>query len=298
MNTAEARASFLAAKLGLSPLTLEMYGKILGHLERECPELPEDPEPLRWALTKAKSVWVRASWWRVWKAFFRWCRWEFNIPNPMERVERPRPPEVEMRALETEDLALVLAAAPRLRDKALLALALDAGIRAAEFGPLQVLDVTRDTIRVTGKGNRQVRVPISPETYHLLRLLANQDGRVLQSFLFPGRNGQRMSRHAVYRIVRQAMERAGIPGPKRGPHALRHSLGKGYIEDGGDMATLQEIMRHADIRTTRGYVSLDMRKVVEAHHRHSPLRAALQGAQGLLWTPNVLEEAEEVLKKT
>ncbi|KKM70433.1 hypothetical protein LCGC14_1440810 [marine sediment metagenome] len=296
MNTAEARDCFLAARLGLSPLTLEQYGNILDHLARECPELPEGPDPVRRALTKANSVWVRASWWRVWKAFFRWCRWEFNIPNPMERVERPRPPEVEMRALEPEELALVLAAATRLRDKALLAVALDAGLRASEIGGVQVLDVGPNTIRVTGKGNRQVRVPISPETYNLLRLLANQDGRVLQSFLFPGRNGQRMSRHAVYRIVRQAMERAGIPGPKRGPHILRHSLATRYIEDGGDMVTLQTIMRHQDIRTTRLYVFLNMRKVIEQHHQHSPLRSALRGAQGLLWKQEVMQEATEILK--
>lgn len=298
MNTAEARACFLAARLGLSPLTLEQYAKTLDHLVRECPELPEGPEPVRRALSKAGSVWVRVGWWRVWRAFFRWCRWEYGTPNPMDRVERPRPPEVEMRALEPEELATVLAAAPRLRDKALLALALDAGLRAAEFGDLQVLDVATTTIRVTGKGNRQVRVPISPETYHLLRLLANQDGRVLQSRLFPGRNGQRMSRHAVYRIVRQAMERAGIPGPKRGPHILRHSLGMNWVASGGDPFTLQTVMRHRDIATTRGYVRLDMSKVVEQHHLHSPLRAALRGAQGMLWTKEVVREAEEILEKT
>jgi integrase len=297
VNTAEARACFLAARLGLSPLTLEQYAKTLDHLERECPELPDGPEPVRRALTKANSVWVRASWWRVWRAFFRWCKWEYGTTNPMERVERPRPPEVEMRALEPEEMAAVLAATPRLRDRCIIALGVDCGVRGSEFGGLLVMDVASNTIRITGKGNRQVRVPISPETYQLLRLLANQDGRVLQSFLFPGRNGQRMSRHAVYRIVRQAMERAGIPGPKLGPHALRHTLGKGFIENGGDMVTLQAIMRHRDIRTTRLYVLLSMHKVVEQHHAHSPLRPALRGAQGLLWNQDVLQQVEEVLEK-
>jgi len=297
LNTAEARASFLAARLGLSPLTLQQYAKTLDHLVRECPELPEGPEPVRRALSLAGSVWVRVGWWRVWRAFFRWCKWEYGTPNPMDRVERPRPPEVEMRALEPEELATVLAAAPRLRDKALLALALDCGVRGSEFGTLRVLDMGSDTIRVFGKGSKQARIPLSPETRHLLHLLASQNGKEgPQSLLFPGRDGKPISRHAVYRIVRRCMERASIPGPKRGPHCLRHSLGMNFIASGGDAFSLRRVMRHRDISTTQQYVNLSLHQVVEQHHKHSPLRAALRGAQGMLWTQEVLREAEEILE--
>ncbi len=293
MRVQKAKKSFLGAKQDLSPRTLEQYSQALDYLERQCPKMPKKPEPIRNALNKVESIWLRAAYWSVWRAFFRWCWWEYDITNPMDRVQRPKLPDVEMRALEPEELAMVVAAANKLRDKVIVALALDSGIRASEFGGLHILDIGSDTIRVWGKGSRQLRVPISSETRHLLQLLIDQDGGGgPQSPLFPGQNGQPLSRFAVYRIVRRCMEKAGIPGPKRGPHCLRHSLGKNYVADGGDPFTLRRIMRHKNIATTQRYVNLSLRDVVDQHHQHSPLREALRGAQGVL----IKREVEEILE--
>jgi len=294
MRTEKARKNFLEAKQDLSHRTLEQYGQALNCLERECPKMPKRPEDIRKALNKAPTVWVKDAWWRVWQSFFRWCHREYDTPNPMEKVERPKLPDIEMRALEPEELAMVLAATDNLRDKAIADLALDSGVRASEFGRLQVLDVGTDTIRLWGKGNKQIRVPISPETRHLLQLLIDQDGnRGPRSPLFAGRNGQPLSRFAVYRIVRKCMERAGIPGPKLGPHCLRHSLGKAFIAAGGNPFTLQRIMRHRNIATTLKYVNLALGDVIKQHHQHSPLRDAMRGAQGVL----IKREVEKILEK-
>ena len=299
MKTRRYTTSFLEAKEGLSLRTLEQYSKALAYLERECPKIPRKAEPLRQALKKVDSIWVRDAYWRVWQVFFRWCWWEYKIPNRMERVERPKVPEVEMRSLEPEELAMVLAAADDLRDKAIVALALDSGVRASEYGRLRILDIGTDTIRVFGKGNKQVRVPISPETRHLLQLLINQDGHQgPRSLLFPGHNGQPLSRFAVYRIVRRCFEEAGITGPKLGSHCLRHSLGKGYIAAGGDAFTLQRILRHRNISTTQKYVRLAMHDIIKQHHEHSPLRDAIRGAQWNFFdNGQLVKEAEDILTK-
>jgi len=297
MRTERARRSFLEAKQDLSHRTLEQYGQALDYLERECPKMPKQPEPIRRALNKAPTIWVKASWWGAWASFFRWCHREYRTPNPMDLVDKPKLPEVEMRALEREELPLVIVAADKLRDRCVVSLALDSGIRAAEFGRLRIGDLGEDRVKVWGKGNKRISVPISPETRHLLQLMVEQDGKGKgrpQSLLFRGDNGQPLSRYAVYRIVRKCMECAGIPGPKLGPHCLRHSLGKNYIANGGDLVSLQRIMRHRNISTTRKYVNLDMDTVVEMHHQHSPLRDAIRGAQGVL----IKREVEEILEKT
>lgn len=295
MKTEKARENFLEAKQDRSPRTLEQYCYALDYLQREIPKMPKKPEPLRSALNRVESIWVRDAYWRAWSAFFRWCRWEYDIPNPMERLERPKLPEIEMRALEPEELAMVLAAAAtNLRDKAVVALALDSGVRANEFGRLRIADISTDTIRLWGKGRRQVRVPISPEARHLLQLLIDKDGQKgPRALLFAGQNGRALSRFAVYRIVRRCMERAGIQGPKLGTHCLRHSLGKAFIAAGGNPFTLQRIMRHRNIATTLKYVNLAMHTVVEQHHQYSPLRDAIRGAQGVL----LQREVEEILDK-
>ncbi len=293
MKTQKATAAFLEAKQDLSPRTLEQYRQALDCLERECHKMPKKPEPIRRALNKASTLWVRDAYWRVWKSFFQWCRWEYDTANPMERVERPKLDEIEMRVLEPEELAFVLAAADNPRDKAILALALDSGVRASEFGRLRILDIGKDTIQVWGKGRKRLWVPISPETRNLIQLVIDQDGNGgVKSLVFPGYNGQPISRFAVYRIVRQCMDRAAIPGAKRGPHCLRHSLGTNFIAAGGNPFTLQRIMRHRNIATTQKYVHLAMHTVVEQHHQHSPVRDALRGAQGVL----IRREVEQILE--
>jgi len=79
------------------------------------------------------------------------------------------------------------------------------------------------------------------------------------------------------------MVRAGITGPKLGSHTLRHTLGTNYIDNGGDAFTLQRIMRHRSINTTKKYVHVSLRKAIDAHRQFSPLRNALRGVQGLLF---------------
>ena len=293
MKTQKAQVTFLEAKQDLSPRTMEQYHQALDYLERECPDMPKKPEPIRRALNSLPTIWIKDAYWRVWKAFFRWCHIEYGTTNVMERVERPNRPDIEVMALEPEQLTVVLAAADSLRDKIIVALALDSGVRASEFGHLKVDDIGNETIRLWGKGQKQVRVPISPETYHLIDLLLQEDGQNPQGLLFCDHNGQPLSRFSIYRIVRKCMDRAGIRGSKRGPHCLRHSLGMNYIADGGDPFTLKRVMRHRNIATTEKYVNLALRTVVEQHHQHSPLRGALRGAQGVL----IKREIEEILEK-
>jgi integrase len=291
MKTHKLINAFFEAKHDLSDRTREQYQQALEYLERECPKFPSKPQPLRSALYRVSAVWVRDSYWRVWKSFFHWCWWEYDIPNPMQKVDRPDTPDIEMRALEPRDLAYVLAASSKLRDKAIISLAIDSGIRASEFGRLRIIDIGRDTIWVWGKRRKRVQVPISPETSQLLNLLIDERGKDPGTLLFTDNRGRPMSRFSVYRIVRKCMDKAGIAGPKRGPHCFRHSLGTNYIASGGDPFTLKRIMRHNNISTTQKYVNLAMRTVVEHHRQHSPLREALRASQGVL----IEREVEEIL---
>ncbi len=300
MNVEKAKNSFLQAKQDLSPRTLELYAQALDYLERECPKMPKKPEPLREALNNVQNDWVRDSYWRVWKSFFRWCWREYDIPDPMVRVQRPQLDEIEPRVLEREELAMVVAAAVNLQDKGIVSLALDSGVRASEFGRLVSADVSTSTIRVWGKGRRRVRVPISPEVRHLLQILIDHDGHSgPQALLFSGQKGQPLSRFAVYRIVRRCIDRAGIAGPKRGSHLLRHSLATNFLANGGDLSTLQRIMRHKNIATTQKYVHLAMHDVVEKHHQYSPARDAIRGAQWSFFdNSQVVKEAEVILERS
>lgn len=276
MKTEKAKAAFLEAKQGLSPRTMEHYQRALSYLELEFEELPGKPDLLRGLLNKVSTVWMRHGYWVAWCVFFKWCEVEYAFENPMVGVVKPKLPEVEMRTLDEDELARVWYATVSIRDKCVIALALDSGIRASEFERLRVSDVGQDTIRVWGKGNKQLSVPLSAETRQLLQVLIDQDGaRGGDAPLFLGESGKPLDRFGVYRLVRRCMDRAGIKGPKKGPHCLRHSLGRHHIASGGNAFTLQRIMRHTDIETTQKYVHLSLDEVIRAHRDHSPLRGLL-----------------------
>ncbi|GAI45219.1 unnamed protein product, partial [marine sediment metagenome] len=106
-----------------------------------------------------------------------------------------------------------------------------------------------------------------------------------------------ITRHLIYAIVRRALEKAGIKGPKLGPHRLRHAFGKNFLVQGGDLRSLQEIMGHADIETTQKYATLNLTDIVKKHQKFSPLKAAHAAAQESFFdTSELVREAEAIVK--
>jgi integrase/recombinase XerD len=174
------------------------------------------------------------------------------------------------------ELGWLLAAPASPRDRALVNLLVDTGLRIGEALHLNREDVLEESVLVDGKtGEREV--PISGETRRQLRELVHHGA------IFLGTKG-RMTQSGAYRVVRTALARAGIHARKRGPHTLRHTFGRQYILAGGDLVSLQRILGHTDIGTTKIYAELDLRDITAQHRRFTPLKSALAGAQSLLWS--------------
>jgi len=151
-------------------------------------------------------------------------------------------------------------------------------------------NIKQETVVVQGKtGWREV--PISDETRRFLLQIAAIS---LDDHVFHGHTGP-ITRHLIYAIVRRHMEKAGIKGPKLGSHRIRHAFGKNYLVNGGDLRSLQEIMGHADVKTTEKYASLNLTDVIEKHHRFSPLRAVHAAAQETFFKVEAVKEAEEIV---
>jgi len=154
-------------------------------------------------------------------------------------------------------------------------------------------NIKQETVLVCGKtGWREV--PISDETRELLLQVAAQS---LDEHVFHDDHRKPISRFTIYRIVREHMEKAGIKGPKLGPHRLRHAFGKNFLVEGGDLRSLQEIMGHTDVKTTQKYATLNLTDIIKKHRKFSPLRAAHAAAQESLFAAEALKEAEEILHR-
>ena len=164
------------------------------------------------------------------------------------------------------------------RDRAILELLYGTGMRVSELTELNLGNVDRDEqlVLVMGKGSRERLLPFGePAARALDRYLERERpgllsaGRRVGGALFLNTRGQRLSRMWVWRLVREAGERAGVRRPVS-PHALRHAFATHLLEGGADLAAVQDLLGHADISTTQIYTHLDSRALQAMHRAHHP----------------------------
>lgn len=296
MKTEDAIQAFIHNRRAknLRPKTIEWYSGFLRTFGRFCPELPIDPEPIEEFLMQVTGEpETRHAYYRCLKALYRLISRRQRLPNPMELIDAPRCPKKVMPTLEPRQLMQLLDLPNNLRDRALLSIFIDSGGRCAEICTLRTRNINENTIKVTGKtGEREI--PISDETRRLLLALADAEGA--GEYVFNNQRGKPLTRHGVYWIIRAYMKQAGIQGPKLGPHRIRHAFGKGYLVNGGDLRSLQEIMGHEHVSTTQKYASLNLNDVIAKHRKFSPLRSAHAAAQESFFDKDeVLKEADAIV---
>lgn len=156
------------------------------------------------------------------------------------------------------------------RDGALLELIYSCGLRASEVTALDVGHLNLDTgyVRVYGKGGKERMVPIGSVARSRLALYLNARSAA-DSALFPGRGGRRITRQAVWSIIRQNAQKAGLP-KKVYPHLLRHSFATHLLEGGADLRVVQELLGHSDISTTQIYTHVDQSRLKGIHKKFHP----------------------------
>jgi integrase/recombinase XerD len=261
---------------GDRPCTLTWYGSIVGRLAKAYKELPESVGPIEGFLGGLEvNFESRRSTIRALRAFYRWVKKRHKVRNPMLQITMPRRRKQNIYYLSTVELAWIMALPLCPRDKALVWLLIDTGVRIGEALNLSLEDIYDEYIMVDGKtGQREV--PISPEVRAQLLALGTR------SHIFWGTKGA-LGQTGAYNIVHKAFKLAGIQAKKWGPHVLRHTFGRQYILAGGDLVSLQRILGHANIATTRIYADLDLRDITIQHAKFTPLKTAQTACQGLLW---------------
>ena len=297
MQTREAIGRFMLSRkaANLKPISISFYSTKLEKFARECPTLPTKPEPIEAFLAHIEGAdETKDAYWRTLRAFFNFVSERANNPNPMRLVRRPIRDDLEMPTLEPVDLSTILAIPKSKRDQALLTLLMDTGIRASQLCGLRWQDIGTSTIRVYAK-RRLLSVPISEETRNQMLSLRRQKSRP-DDYVFRNRSGKPLTRSGVYHITSKYLREIGVTGSKVGPHRLRHTFGKQYLVEGGDLRSLQNLLGHSSIKTTERYTNLNMQNLIDKHHQFTPLKAAHKAAQGLLFDPTeVIREAEEIL---
>lgn len=192
-------------------------------------------------------------------------------PRPRSRL-RLREPRRLPRGLDAAEARALLASFRSLRDRAIAALMLLAGLRSAEVLALAVrdVDIGRGWVRVRGKGDKERSVPADPEvtgaiqTYLLVERPATE-ATALFVVAKGAHRGRPLSAAGLRRIFRYHRERAGVPAAH--PHALRHTFGTALAEAGVDLAVLQALLGHDHVDSSAAYIHLapaHLRKAFDA----------------------------------
>jgi site-specific recombinase XerD len=152
------------------------------------------------------------------------------------------------------------------RDRALMLLAIQAGLRVSEITSLNCNDITLGTgasVRCEGKGRKQRAVPLTNPVQALLRLWLRERAGHPGDPLFPTRTGRRLSRDAVaLRVTTHAATAAqrcpSLLGKRIHPHVMRHSCAMSLLQAGVDTSVIALWLGHAGVRSTDAYIHADI----------------------------------------
>jgi site-specific recombinase XerD len=152
------------------------------------------------------------------------------------------------------------------RDRALMLLAVQTGLRVSELTGLNCRDVTLGAggnVACVGKGRKQRAVPLSSPVEALLQRWLSERAGCPADPLFPTRTGRRLSRDAVaLRVSTHAAAAAkrcpSLLGKRVHPHVLRHSCAMSLLQAGVDNSVIVLWLGHAGVRSTDAYVHADM----------------------------------------
>lgn len=160
-----------------------------------------------------------------------------------------------------------------VRDSAIIELLYATAVRVGEICGLSVTDVdmSRLTIRVTGKGDKERIVPFGKPAKEAVQrwLDVRQVWSTVESgdALFLGARGRRIDARQVRRVVHRATEVAGVD---LSPHGLRHSSATHLVEGGADLRVVQDLLGHSSMGTTQIYTHVSVDRLREVHNRAHP----------------------------
>jgi len=202
---------------------------------------------------------------RAVNAYLQWLESELRVPKLKE----------EQRVLPTfrvGDIKKIVAWKPKdfcgRRLHAIMLSLVDTGCRIDELLCLKWTDVDFDNLllTVTGKGNKQRKIPFSLELRkHLCRFKHEHQ------LVFPTQHGKKLGRRDVLRDVKNICKKIAVDPPERTLHAFRHTFAVNYLRRGGSVFHLQKCLGHSSLEMTRRYANLNVQDLQAVHQKVSLL---------------------------
>ena len=221
---------------------------------------------------------------KVFRAFFKYALQEEYIKiNPCDKVPWGKEDITLIKTFSDAEVKRMLDAFNgcdymAIRNKAIIAMLVDTGIRNNELCELNVDSIFDCYINIFGKGSKERMVGISPYLQKcIIKYLNVRNGYFIHQDVgdtfFLSRSGRKLTVEAVERIVAKAGKVADVDGSIRcSPHTLRHYFAQAQLRNNLDIYSLARLMGHNNIKITQRYLqSMQDKDVIERGIRSSPI---------------------------
>lgn len=199
--------------------------------------------------------------------------------DPSLYIERPKLKKSLPRTLSMDDVSklldIELNSAFDYRNKAMLELMYGTGLRVSEIVNLELsdIDLTNCVVRVFGKGSKEREIPLGEYSIYYLKLYLERRKSMLKGKscekLFLNNHGTGMTRQGFFKNLKQLLISKGLNSDVS-PHTLRHSFATHLLNYGADLRSIQEMLGHSDIATTKIYTHVSDDKVIEDYNKYHP----------------------------
>ncbi|HIR49609.1 MAG TPA: site-specific tyrosine recombinase XerD [Candidatus Faecimonas gallistercoris] len=195
-------------------------------------------------------------------------------------ISRPKLQKRLPRSLSVEEvdrlLDITLVTPFDYRNKAMLELMYGAGLRVSELVSLTLnqVDLENGLIRIMGKGRKEREIPIGEYgIYYLTQYLDCRSQLIKyhrqEEALFLNNHGKQITRQGFFKILKKLLLEKGL-NPDVSPHTLRHSFATHLLSRGADLRSIQEMLGHSDISTTKIYTQVSDEKVANDYKKYHP----------------------------
>jgi site-specific recombinase XerD len=234
--------------MNVSPNTLKLYRYILQGFESFIDPVKATRTDIERYLSGIKangiSLGNRHAHYRVLKTFFRWLEGEHGVNSPMQNIKAPRLPKLILPSLTNEQVLEIMSKAESTRNRAIIALAVESGLRVSELANIRLEDIDFQTkvIRTLGKGNKEAYAPF---------------GELSQSYLnqwlmeyHPNGNVWGINKQGIQTMLRRLETTTGLPC---NPHTFRRTFACLLRKAGVDSMTIKDLGRWESLEMVQRY---------------------------------------------
>jgi len=228
----------------VSPGTEQFYRIKLGRFLSEVNADKAQRQDIETFLLQFENPGNRHAYYRAIKTFYNWREETFDLPSPMAKIKAPRLGKLILPSLTREQVADLLNRVDNVRNKAIIALFTESGLRLSELSGIRPEDIDwqGQTIRVMGKGRKEALAPLGSISQRYLK----------EWFREHRANGNiwGLNTWGIISMLRRLEKSSGLPC---NPHVFRRTFACLLRKAGLDVMTIKDLGRWESLEMVQRY---------------------------------------------